>query len=91
VLGLLYWSILLPQIPGTDKHVSLDERNSLICVRYAAGETLQAIAHDFGISHLYAHDDSSSKALAEEEQNAHLKEMSVSCPIGHTRHKTLQP
>jgi DNA-binding NarL/FixJ family response regulator len=45
------YSIPLPETPVTDKHVSLSERNRQICVRYAAGETLEEIAREFDISH----------------------------------------
>jgi hypothetical protein len=46
VLDQLYWHIPLSQSPVTNKHTSLDERNIEICARYAAGETLEAIAKD---------------------------------------------
>jgi DNA-directed RNA polymerase specialized sigma subunit len=55
VLELLYWGIPFPQTPVTDKHVSLDERNRLICARYAAGETLQAIAQELDTSYQRVH------------------------------------
>ena len=42
-------------MPVTNKHVSLDERNTEICTRYAAGETLEAIAQDLGVSHQRVH------------------------------------
>jgi DNA-directed RNA polymerase specialized sigma subunit len=43
------------QTPVIEKYVPLDERNRLICARYAAGETLQAIAQDLGLSHQRVH------------------------------------
>jgi DNA-directed RNA polymerase sigma subunit (sigma70/sigma32) len=55
VLDLLYTGIPLPEKPVTEKHVSLDERNRLICTRYAADETLEEIARDLGLSHQRAH------------------------------------
>jgi DNA-directed RNA polymerase specialized sigma subunit len=55
VLELLYWGIHLPETPVTDKHVSLDERNRQICARYSAGDTLEAIAQDCGLSHQRVH------------------------------------
>ena len=55
VLARLYWGISLPETPVTDKQVSLDEHNCLICARFAAGETLQTIAQALGISHQRVH------------------------------------
>jgi hypothetical protein len=55
VLALLYWGIPLPQTTGTDKYVSLDQRNRLICARFATGETLEALAQDMGLSHQRVH------------------------------------
>ncbi len=55
VLDLLYAGISLPEKPVTDKQLPLTERNQLIRVHYATGETLQAIAQDFGISHQRVH------------------------------------
>jgi DNA-binding NarL/FixJ family response regulator len=55
LLDLLYWDIPLPEAPVTDKHVSLSERNRHICARYAAGETLEDIARDLGLSHQRVH------------------------------------
>ena len=50
VLDLLYYDIPLPQMPVTDKHVSLDERNRQICAYYTAGETLEVLAEAFALS-----------------------------------------
>jgi hypothetical protein len=47
--------IPLPQSPVTNKQSPLTERNRLIGTRYAAGETLQAIAQDLGLSHQRVH------------------------------------
>lgn len=55
VLELLYAGVPLPEYPVTNRQVSLDERNRLICARYADGETLQAIAQDLGLSHQRVH------------------------------------
>jgi DNA-binding NarL/FixJ family response regulator len=55
LLEQLYVGIPLPETPVTDKHVSLSERNRQICARYAAGATLEEIAHDLGLSHQRVH------------------------------------
>jgi hypothetical protein len=55
VLELLYSNIPLPEVPLTDKHVSLSERNQQICERYVAGETLEEIAQSIGLSHQRVH------------------------------------
>lgn len=55
VLDLLYHGIPRPTQPVTDKQVSLNERNRLICACYAAGETLEAIAQEMGISYQRVH------------------------------------
>ena len=41
LLDRLYWGIPLPQKPVTEKHIPKDERNDLICERYAEGESLE--------------------------------------------------
>jgi hypothetical protein len=50
LLERLYEGLPLLEKPVTDKHISRHERNRLICQRYAASETLESIAQDFGIS-----------------------------------------
>lgn len=55
VLELLYADMPLPEIPPTDKHVPLLERNRQICERYVAGETLEEIAQDLGLSYQRVH------------------------------------
>jgi len=55
VIDLLYWNIPLAEVPLIDKHMSLSERNRQICERYSAGETLEEIAQDFGLSHQRVH------------------------------------
>jgi DNA-binding NarL/FixJ family response regulator len=55
LLDRLYEGIPLPEVPVTDKHISLSERNRHICTRYAAGETLDDIARDLGLSHQRVH------------------------------------
>jgi DNA-binding NarL/FixJ family response regulator len=52
---LLYWNIPLPEVPLTDKHISLSGRNRQICERCMAGETLEEIARDLGLSHQRVH------------------------------------
>lgn len=44
VLDQLYPGIPLPARPITEKHLSKSKRNTEICARYAAGETLEGIA-----------------------------------------------
>jgi DNA-binding NarL/FixJ family response regulator len=55
LLDRLYEGIPLPETPVTDKLVSLSERDRHICARYAAGETLEDIAHELGLSHQRVH------------------------------------
>jgi hypothetical protein len=50
VLRQLYRGIPLPSLPLSKKHLSFDERNRQICVRYQAGDTLEEIACDFALS-----------------------------------------
>jgi hypothetical protein len=50
LLERLYWGILLPQMPITEKHISKDERSQQICSRYALGDRLEAIGDDYGVS-----------------------------------------
>ena len=50
LLDRLYWGIPVPQKPLTEKHVSKETRNDLICERYAEGDTLESIGAAFGIS-----------------------------------------
>ena len=45
----------IPKASVTDKQLPLTERNQLIRACYAAGEILEAITHDFGISHRCVH------------------------------------
>ena len=54
-IELLYWEIPLSETPITDKYVALSERNRQICARYEAGEKLEAIAKDLGISYQRVH------------------------------------
>jgi DNA-binding NarL/FixJ family response regulator len=55
VLELLYWNAPFPEVPLTNKHISLSERNQQICERYVAGETLEEIAQGLGLSHQRVH------------------------------------
>jgi hypothetical protein len=55
VLKQHYKGIPLPAAPVTNKHISQDARNQLICIRYQSGETLEEIACDFGLSHQRVH------------------------------------
>ena len=50
LLDRLYWGIPLPQKPITEKHIPKDERNDLICERYANGESLESIGAAFELS-----------------------------------------
>jgi hypothetical protein len=50
LLERLYWGIPLPQKPITEKHIPKEQRNDLICERYAAGETLESISTALGLS-----------------------------------------
>jgi hypothetical protein len=50
LLERLYEGLPLSEKPVTDKHISRQERNRIICHRYAEGDTLETIAQDFGIS-----------------------------------------
>lgn len=42
--------IPIPQKPVTEKQVSKDKRNEQICLRFAAGDRLEAIANAYDIS-----------------------------------------
>jgi Mor family transcriptional regulator len=50
VIEQLYWGVPEPQMPVTDKHVSHAERNAQICHRHTAGETLEVIAREMGLT-----------------------------------------
>ncbi len=50
LLDRLYWGIPVPQKPITEKHISKDERNQQICLRFATGGRLEEIADEFDIS-----------------------------------------
>ena len=50
LLDRLYWGSPLSQKPITEKHIPKEERNDLICARYAEGETLESIGAAFGLS-----------------------------------------
>jgi hypothetical protein len=50
LLDRLYWGIPIPQQPITEKHISKDERNQQICLRFASGERLEEIANEYDIS-----------------------------------------
>ena len=50
VLERLYWGIPVPQKPITEKHIPREQRNHLICERFATGETLESISTAFGLS-----------------------------------------
>jgi hypothetical protein len=55
LLDRLYRGIPLPETSVTDKHVPLSERNRHICAHYAAGETLEDLARELGISYQRVH------------------------------------
>lgn len=55
LLECLYLGIPLPEQPTTEKHISKEERNNVICERYSAGETLESIASTFGLSIQWVH------------------------------------
>jgi hypothetical protein len=50
LLERLYWGIPLPPKPITEKYIPKEERNALICERYAEGETLESISATFALS-----------------------------------------
>lgn len=50
VLELLYQDTPHSSIPITHKHHALTQRNAAICARHTAGDTLNEIAEQFGIS-----------------------------------------
>ena len=56
VLDQLYFGIPLPLQPISEKHLSRSERNTQICERYSHGQTLEAIAQDFNLSHQRVHE-----------------------------------
>jgi hypothetical protein len=55
VLSQLYRGSPLPPLPVSKKHLSFDERNRQICIRYEAGDTLEEFACDYALSHQRVH------------------------------------
>jgi len=56
VIAQLYLGIPLALQPTTEKHLSRSERNTEVCTRYSQGETLEAIAKAFNLSHQRIHE-----------------------------------